>query len=219
MKKKILFFAFAAMALVACGDHNNDPIDESVLPKDEPTDIGCNINIPESGIKVLDMTYAEAETFLTAAGWTKDLKTSSKGTYFVCGDTALVSGPHAEPVSGPRSSLFLTVSDDKVISTSIETWCVPSEMPYQQLGTWDAWLHQELKTYEHWSAYISVIGGDMRNYSDFTAGSHQRFFADLPTLDDNTIIAMGIEYVARYNVIIKAHKSAELVQIKFNALK
>ena len=51
MKKKIVLLAFATLALVACGDHNNEPIDESVIPKGEPTDIGCSINIPQSGVK------------------------------------------------------------------------------------------------------------------------------------------------------------------------
>ena len=75
MKKKILLLACAALALVACGDHNNEPIDESVIPKGEPTDIGCSINIPQSGMKILEMTYADAEAYLTASGWKKDMET------------------------------------------------------------------------------------------------------------------------------------------------
>ena len=216
MRKKIVLLAFATLALVACGDHNNEPIDESVIPKGEPTDIGCSINIPQSGMKILEMTYADAEAYLTASGWKKDIETDPKGYYFVCADTTQIPGPQVDLIDGPRSAMFLTVQDGKVTDTSIETWCVPEEKPFQQVAKWDAWIHNELKSYEHWSGEIR-IPDEYRTYSDFTKGDHQRFYEEIKTFDDTKILGVTVNYVAHYGVGISAQYMTRLVRIKFTA--
>lgn len=213
MKKKILFLAFAALALVACGDHNNEPIDESVMPKGEPTDMECAINIPQSAINVMEMSYAEADSFLTAAGWIKDPNSSPKGCCYVCGDTTDVLESNTNFVPGPRTTLRLYITDDKISDTILEMWCLVSEKPYQQIGLWDAWIHKELKTYEHWRANISIKNdGEYTNY-EFINNDHQRFYTELSTMNDNQIHSMGSYFLAKYRISIRTNRIQDHVQI------
>ena len=196
MKKKILFLAFAALALVACGDHNNEPIDESVIPKGEPTDIGCDINIPQSANYVIDKSLGEAESYLISAGWTKVDAESSPTMYcFICKDTTKIINPiiPVDLVDGPRTTMWVYSREGKVTSIEVKSFFQLDEHPFQKLATWDAWFYNNWKDIEHWSATLHGPDFDQL-YSDFNNSDHKKFYDDIDKHGDS-LMTFHVDYV------------------------
>lgn len=198
MKSKILFIAIVALAMVGCKFHFvNDPVDESVLPKGEPTDNTCSINIPQSAYEICGMTYEEADAYLRAAGW---IKSPTFDQTYVCADTTTIPGYNPNVAKeGPRCSMSVNVIDGMVKGTSLRSTCFLSERPYQLIARWDAWFYNHVNNNEKWEAQMSVYNAsidssELHSYFGETNGDHQRFFTDIQSLNDSEIWRLTIKY-------------------------
>ena len=217
MKKKILFLAFAALALVACGDRN--PVDLNNVPEGHANDLGCNINIVQSATKIVGQSEENGVNYLLDAGWQEIEDEYSQDRLFICKDSSyiLLREPYWE--EGPRTKLWVNLKDGKVKNVTVMCFCYPSEEPFHHMAEWDAWILRDWKDYDHWEARLNTQNG-YETYDDLgTTDDHEIFYKKLSETVEESISTLHITYMSDLSVSIDAMRQREMVQINMHVGK
>lgn len=216
MKKKILFLAFAALALVACGDRN--PVDLNNVPEGRAHDLGCDINIVQSATKIVGQSEENGVNYLLDAGWQEIEDEYSQDRLFICKDSSyiLVREPYWE--EGPRTKLWVNLKDGKVKNVTVMCFCYPSEEPFHHLTEWDAWILRDWKDYDHWEARLMTNQG-YTTYDDLGTDDHELFYNTMNETAESAITHLQISYMYDLSVTIDAINQRDMVQINMHVGK
>ena len=137
MKRYVLSTLFIMLTFVAC--EFTETIDESILPKGNAHDLGCDINIVESAYRIIGLSKEKAASYLKEAGWQQ--LTADSNT-FICKDSSMVkdlSSWKGEYKPGPRTTMDIYLDNGIVTSSNLACYCYPEDKPFHQLAEWDAW--------------------------------------------------------------------------------
>lgn len=202
MKQILLGLVIVAFTLAGCVQNK---VDWSRVPQGIAHDLGCDIDVMESSINILDMTEENAVAYLLNAGWQEIEDSMSLNRLFICKDTALMVelDPYCE--LGPRTKLQLIVKDGKIKMTKLVSYCSPSEQPFHHLTKWEAWFLRKYPNFRHWR--VSMHANDEHFHFDaLPTDQHSLFYSTLDSISEEDISSMWISYADVISLTIDANK-------------
>ena len=213
---------FIMLTFVAC--EFTETIDESILPKGNAHDLGCDINIVESAYRIIGLSKEKAASYLKEAGWQQ--LTADSNT-FICKDSSMVkdlSSWKGEYKPGPRTTMDIYLDNGIVTSSNLACYCYPEDKPFHQLAEWDAWIYREWKQIEYfWSASFSTLKGEdkLHSYSNFHPGEHEKFFIELKDTPEEEIYSLRFNYMDKIHIVLNADFDSDdnMVQITLQCTK